>query len=73
MNTHADTCCARSKWTPMQYTGYICEMSPSLNTYALVQEIPVAQCCTVWTDDEDRSKYLLVTKCYGLEQHWKIH
>ena len=59
MDTHADTCCAGTNWTPMHYTGDICEMSPFLNTYSLVQEIPVARCCTLWTDDEGK-EYVLV-------------
>ena len=65
MDTHADTCCAGANWTPMHYTGEICEVSPFLNTYAPLQEIPVARCCTVWTDDEGK-EYLLV----GDEMLW---
>ena len=49
----------------MHYTGDICEVSPFLNTYAPVQDIPVARCCTVCTDDEGK-EYLLV----GDEMLW---
>ena len=59
MDTHADPCCAGANWTPMYYTGEICEVSPFFNTYAPVQEIPVARCYTVWMDDEGKD-YLLV-------------
>ena len=59
MDTHADTCCAGSNWNPMHYTGDICEVSPFLNNYAPVQEIPVARCCTVYTDYK-RKEYPLV-------------
>ena len=59
MNTHADTWCVRDNWTPMHYTGDICELSPFLNTYAPVQEIAVALCYTVWKDDEGK-QYLIV-------------
>ena len=65
MDTHADTCCVGDNWTPMHYTGEICEVSPFLNTYTPVQDIPVARCCTVWTDD-DGNEYLLV----GDEMLW---
>ena len=65
MDTHADTCCAGANWTPMHYTGDICEVSPFLNTYTQVQYIPVARCCTVWTDDEGK-EYLLL----GDEMLW---
>ena len=59
MDTHTDTCCAGANWTPMHYTGEICEVSPLLNIYAPVQEIQVAWCCTVRTDDEGK-EYRLV-------------
>ena len=49
----------------MHYTGDIFEVSLFLSTYAPVQEIPVAQCCTVWTDDKGK-EYLLV----GDEMSW---
>ena len=65
MDTHADTCCSEDNWTPMQYIGEICEVYPFLNTYSPVKEIPVARCCTVWTDDEGK-EYLLV----GDEMLW---
>ena len=58
MDTHAYTCCAGANRTLMHYTGEICEVSPFLNTYTPVKEIPVARCCNVWTDDEGK-EYLL--------------
>ena len=72
MNIHADTCCAGSNWTLMHYTGEIFEVSPFLNTYAPVQEIPVSRCCTIWTNDEIKEYLLVGDESYGLEQHWKI-
>ena len=65
MDTHTDTCCSGANWTPMHYTGDICEVYPFLNTYAPVQEIPVARCCTVCTYDQGKD-YLLV----GDEMLW---
>ena len=49
----------------MHYTGDICEVSQLLNTYAPVQDIPVARCCTVWTDGKGK-EYLLL----GDEMLW---
>ena len=43
----------------MLYTGEHCEVSPFLSTYDLVQEVPIAQCCTVWTLEKSK-EYLLV-------------
>ena len=59
MDTHADTCCAGANWTPMHYTGEICEVSPFLNTYAPLQETQMERCCTVWTDEKVK-EYILV-------------
>ena len=60
LDTHVDTCCAGTNWALMKYTGEICEVSPFLNTYDPVKEIPVARCCTVWTSEESGEEYLLV-------------
>ena len=59
LDSHADTCCAGENWTPMLYTGEHCEVYPFLSTYNPVQEILIAQYCTVWTSDEGK-EYLLV-------------
>ena len=66
MDTHADTSCAGANWSMMEYTGQVCEVSPFLSSYDPVQEIPVARCCTVWTDDQSGQDYLLV----GDEMLW---
>jgi hypothetical protein len=46
----------------MELMGEICEVNPFLASYQPpVQEIPVARCSTVWTDQTDSSmEYLLV-------------
>ena len=60
MDTHADTCCAGANWSLMELTGEVCDVNPFLNSYSPIQEIPVARCCTVWTDQTDSMEYLLV-------------
>jgi hypothetical protein len=44
----------------MALTGEICDVNPFLDSYQPVQEIPVARCCTVWTNQQDSMEYLLV-------------
>ena len=44
----------------------ICEVTPNLNSYKPILEIPIAQCCTIWTDQTDSTEYLLV----GDEMLW---
>jgi hypothetical protein len=57
---HADTCCASSNWSLLEYTGQMCEVTPFLSTYEPVSEIPIARCCTVWMDQSCSLEYLLV-------------
>jgi hypothetical protein len=44
----------------LETTGEFCDVSPFLGTYKPVTEIPLARCCTVWTDQSDSSEHLLV-------------
>jgi hypothetical protein len=60
MDTHADTSCAGANWSLMELTGEICDVNPFLVSYQPVQEIPVARCCTIWTDQTNSMEYLLV-------------
>jgi hypothetical protein len=60
MDTHVDTCCAGSNWSLMELTGEVCDVNPFLNSYDPVTEIPVVRCCTVWTDKESSTEYLIV-------------
>jgi hypothetical protein len=52
--------CAGANWSLMELTGKLCDVNPFFASYQPVQEIPVAKCCTVWTDQTDSIKYLLV-------------
>ena len=45
----------------MELTSEVCDVSPFLNTYAPVKEIPVGRCCTVWTCNNTGREVLLVT------------
>ncbi len=44
----------------MEFTGDICEVTPFLDSYKPVTEIPVARCGMVWTCWETGTEYLLV-------------
>ena len=44
----------------MELTGEVCNVNPFLNSYSPIQEIPVARCWTVWTDQTNSMEYLLV-------------
>ena len=59
-DTHADTCCAGANWRYMAGTNEVCEVSPFLDSFPAVKEIPIARCCTVWTSPVTGHEYLLV-------------
>ena len=59
LDTHTDTCCAGANWKLMELTSEVCNVSPFLNTYAPVKEIPVGRCCTVWTCNNTGREVLL--------------
>jgi hypothetical protein len=44
----------------MELTGDTCDVNPFLESYQPMEQIPVARCCTVWTNQEDSREYLLV-------------
>ena len=60
MDTHANTSCVGANWSLMELTGELCDVNPFLASYQPVQSVPVARCCTVWTDQADGAEYLLV-------------
>ena len=61
MDSHADTCCAGANWRLMNTTGQVCEVQPFLNSCDPATNVPIAQCCTVWTDVHNGGQeYLLV-------------
>lgn len=50
LDTHMDTCCAGANWALLELTGDVCEVTPLLDMYQLINKIPLARCGTVWTD-----------------------
>ena len=60
VETHADTCCTGANWTILELTGEVCEVSSFLDSYQLMNEIPLACCTTVWTNLNMMQEYLLV-------------
>ena len=61
LDTHADTCCTGVNWKLLKLTGDICEVTPFLDSYEPISEIPLAHCGMVWTDPTTMQDYLLVS------------
>ena len=45
----------------LELTGDICEVTPFLDSYEPINEIPLAHCGAVWTDPMTMQDYLLVS------------
>ena len=60
LDMHADTCCAGANWALMELTGDICNVTPFLDSYQPLMEIPLVCCGTVWTDPDSSQEYLLI-------------
>ena len=60
MDTHADMACAGSNWWVMELMGIECKVSPFLDSYKPMNNVPVARCGMVWTDKTLGQDYLLV-------------
>ena len=60
MDMHADTCCAGANWVLLELTGDVCKVTPFIDFYDPIHEIPLARCGTMWTDPMTMQEYLLV-------------
>ncbi len=58
MDMHANNC-AGASWINLSFTCEICKVTPFLDSYDPINEIPVIQCSTVWMSPTGQ-EYLLV-------------
>jgi hypothetical protein len=62
MDNHADTCCFGSNFTPLYFTGQVCDVSPFTDSYDAMQIIEVCSAATAWDQ-------LVAGPTYILEYH----
>jgi hypothetical protein len=60
LDTHTDTSCAGSNWSLLSHTGQLCEVNPFFASYTPLQDVLIARCGTVWTDDTTGRDFMLV-------------
>ena len=60
MDTQADTCCVGANCKLVSFYDYVCEVSPFLDLYQPVKEIPVAHVSAVWMEPTTFRKYFTV-------------
>jgi hypothetical protein len=52
MDMHADTCCAGTSWKILTFTGEICKVTPFLDSYDPINEIPIQKSITKYSPGE---------------------
>ena len=60
IDIHADTIVFGSNFTPMQYSGRECDVSPYTDAYESINSVPIATAGTAWTSTETGETYILV-------------
>jgi len=63
MDSHADTCCLGMNFTPIYFTGKICDVSPFLSNLPSQQGVQICSGATAYDDgddDGDGGTYILV-------------
>jgi hypothetical protein len=60
IDNHADTICAGSNWIVLEFTGEYCNVSPFSTEYEPLENVPIAQCATVYTYDSTGTTVLLI-------------
>jgi hypothetical protein len=61
IDNHADTICAGSNWTVLEFTGEYCNVSPFSTEYKPLEKVPsIAQCATVYTYNKTGATVLLI-------------
>ena len=60
LDSHADTCCAGKNFCMLERPLRHVNVQPYSEEYKPLQNIPIANCATVWTDADNGQRYLLV-------------
>ena len=71
INSHADTVVFGRNFTPIQYSGRECDVSPYTDAYEAIKSVPIATAGTAWTSTEPvRLTYLFSMKNFGWGIRW---
>ena len=60
LDSHADTIVLGSNCVVLHHTGKVCEVSPYLDNYEAIKNVPVVCSATLWIDTVDNQEYILV-------------
>jgi hypothetical protein len=59
IDNHADTCCFGSNFTPLYFTGQVCDVSPFTDSYDAMQNVEVCAAATAWDHPMTGQTYVL--------------
>ena len=60
LDSHAETIVFGGNFTPMQYFGRECDVTPYTDAYEAIKSVPIATAGTAWTSTETGKIYILV-------------
>jgi hypothetical protein len=61
LDSHADTCALGANFTPLSYTGRVCDVSPyNADAYSPERNIPIVSAATAFTCQESGLTYILI-------------
>ncbi|TAN87586.1 MAG: hypothetical protein EYR95_16485, partial [Phormidium sp. SL48-SHIP] len=60
LDSHADTCCFGSNFTPVNFTEYYCDVTPFSEEYSAMKDVPIASAATAWDNPETGEPIILI-------------
>jgi hypothetical protein len=59
LDSHADTCVAGANFCICEFDGMTCEVSPYLDNYESIKDVPIVAAATAWTNEETGETHIL--------------
>ena len=60
IDNHADTCCFGANFTPLFFTGHVCQVQPFIDTYQSIENVEICTAATAYDDVKTGLTYILI-------------
>ena len=60
IDNHADTCCFGANFTPLYFTGQVCQVQPFIESYDSLNDVQICSAATAYDDPTTGATYILV-------------
>ena len=60
IDNHADTCCFGANFTPLFFTGHVCQVQPFIDTYQSIENVEICTTATAYDDVKTGLTYILI-------------